>query len=291
MPVKTSYMTEQELRNIPLPNHGGKYAVISHGDIIDETKRQLLAAGFNINNELYKTSLDGQIAQGVYHLEYGFDADMGLMFAWSNSYNKQQRFKCAAGAQVFICMNGVVSGDMSNFNRKHMGKNAMQDAISSIQNQISNAKVYYNNLVQDKDMLKNIILSPRDKGSILGELFANDEILTLTQVGIVKRELDKPTHTYNADGNSAWSMYNYITFALKESHPGHYINDHQKVHQYFVDRFGRLVTVPIETVIHETVKEDIEIIDLEEKTSYVYETVQEGSDFDIDLNSVGVNFL
>jgi hypothetical protein len=282
MPVKTSYMTEDRLRSISLPNHGGQYAVISHSSIIDETKQQLAAAGFEIEKELYKTSLDGQIAQGVYHLKYGNDADMGLMFAWSNSYNKQQKFKCAAGAQVFICMNGVVSGDMSNFRRKHMGKNAIQDVISSIQEQISNAKTYFNNLVEDKDMLKNIILTPRDKGRILGELFANDEILTLTQVGIVKRELDKPTYTYNADANSAWSMYNHITYALKESHPGHYIDDHQKVHQYFVNQYGRLIAPEIDGGImadptnKEYVREDL-IVSLA------------GSDFDLD--AVGVNFL
>jgi hypothetical protein len=282
MPVKTSYMTEESLRAISLPNHGGQYAVIPHGDIIDETKRQLAAAGFEIDKELYKTSIDGQIAQGVYHLKYGNDADMGLMFAWSNSYNKQQRFKCAAGAQVFICMNGVVSGDLSNFNRKHMGKNAMQDVINSIQEQISKASVHFDNLVKDKDMLKNVILTPRDKGRILGELFANDEILTLTQVGIVKREIDKPTHTYNADANSAWTMYNHITFALKESHPGHYIGDHQKVHQYFVNQYGQLVTVNVQSIPDPQQPETED-----QETEYI----TAGSDFDIDKEAFGVNFL
>lgn len=287
MPVKTSYMTEEMLRSISLPTHGGQYAVISHGLIIDETKQQLASAGFEIEKELYKTSLDGQIAQGIYHLKYGNDADMGLMFAWSNSYNKQQRFKCAAGAQVFICMNGVVSGDMSNFNRKHMGKNAMQDVITSIQNQIANAKTYFNSLVEDKDMLKNIMLTPRDKGRILGELFANDEILTLTQVGIVKRELDKPTHTYNADANSAWSMYNHVTFALKESHPGHYIGDHQKVHQYFVNQYGQLVVPAMPEILH------IDPIDEEDEDDTREDLIVSpaGSDFDLDMLRTGVNFI
>jgi hypothetical protein len=281
MPVKTTYTTEDRLRTIPLPTHGGKYAVIPHGDIIDETKKQLDTAGFNITKELYKTSIDGQIAQGVYHLEYGNDSDMGLMFAWSNSYNKQIKFKCAAGAQVFICMNGVVSGDMSNFNRKHMGKNAMNDVINSIQDQIANAKTYFNSLVEDKEMLKNVILTPRDKGRILGELFANDEILTLTQVGIVKRELDTPTHNYNADANSAWTMYNHITYALKESHPGHYIDDHQKVHQYFVNQYGQLITAKMQG----------EPIENEVLIAEEFETVSlTGSDFDIDSYS-GVNFI
>ena len=68
MPAKTSFVTEQHLRNSVLPNHGKRYTVIPHGFIIDETRRELAAAGFSIDKELYKTSLDGQIAQGVYHL-------------------------------------------------------------------------------------------------------------------------------------------------------------------------------------------------------------------------------
>ena len=282
MPVKTTYMTEDRLRAIPLPTHGGQYAVVPHGTIIDETRNQLSIAGFEIERELYKTSLDGQIAQGVYHLQHGNDADMGLMFAWSNSYNKQMRFKCAIGAQVFICMNGVVSGDLANYNRKHMGASTLNDVFTTINTQISNAKTYFDTLVENKDMFKTIMLTARDKGRILGELFANDEILTLTQVGIVKRELDKPTHTYNADVNSVWTMYNHITLALKESHPGHFIGDHQKVHQYFVNQYGQLVVPtnvdPIDEENEEDVREDIAISPA-------------GSDFDLDMNTIGVNFL
>jgi hypothetical protein len=279
-------MTEQRLRAIALPDHGKQYAVIPHGDIIDETKNQLKALGFEIDEELYKTSLDGQIAQGVYHLKYGDDADMGLMFAWSNSYNKQQKFKCAAGAQVFICMNGVVSGDISNFKRKHIGKNAMQDVVTSIQDQISNAKTYFDNLVADKKMLKNVILTPRDKGRILGELFANDEILTLTQVGIVKREIDKPTHIYNADINSAWTMYNHITYALKESHPGHYIDDHQKVHQYFVNQYGQLVNSQ-----HPYTPTEDNTYYSDEADDVTFTEDISVAETDFDLDAVGVNFL
>lgn len=279
MPTKTTFMTEDSLRAIPLPNHGGKYAVVPHGTIIDETRKQLNTAGFEIERELYKTSMDGQIAQGVYHLKNSSDSDMGLMFAWSNSYNKQMKFKCAIGAHVFICMNGVVSGDMASYNRKHMGTSTLQDVCNSINEQISNAKQFFDTLVADKEMLKDIILTPRHKGKILGELFAYDEILTLTQVGIVKREMDKPSHNYNADVNSAWTMYNHITFALKESHPGHYIGDHQKVHQYFVNAFGQLVTSQESFQIDPNHEEDELIAPVTE--SYI----------DVDRNAYGVNFL
>ena len=258
MPVKTSFVTEQHIRNAALPNHGKRYTVIPHGYIIDETRKELANAGFQINQELYKTSLDGQVAQGIYHLNYGNDSDMGLMFAWSNSYNKQMRFKCAVGAQVFICMNGVVSGDLGSYNRKHTGS-ALADVTSSIANQISRAKEYYDNLVADKEMLKQVTLTSSEAGSVVGKLFIDQEILTLTQVGLVKREMDAPTHQYNAAPNSAWTLYNHITLALKDSHPMTYLSDHQKLHNFFVNEFGQLKSVyqPVEEETENVLEEHI----------------------------------
>lgn len=277
MPTKVPFFTEQDLRDVVLPTHGGRYAVVSHGDVIDNVKTQLSIAGFNITKELYKRTFDGQVAQGIYHLDYAGDPDMGMMFAWSNSYNKTMRFKCAVGAYVFICSNGVVSGDMGNYSRRHSGT-ALQDVINEISDQISKAKSHYNLLLSDKQMLKNVRLTPRDKGRILGELFANEEILTLTQVGIVKREMDNPTHNYNSHTDSAWNMYNNITFALKESHPSTFMNDHQQVHSYFVNQYGQLITPTIQDTIHDPIQDEPEL-------------EPAGSDFDIDSAFMGVNFL
>jgi len=241
MPVKTVFETEHYLRSSALPNHGKSYTVIPHGTVIDEARTQLAAAGFNIKKELYKATLTGDVAQGMYHLESGNDPEMGLMFVWSNSYNKTMAFKCAIGAHVFICSNGVVSGDLGNYRRRHSGS-ALADVATSMQEQIANASKYYDNLIRDKQMLKDVHLSQRQKGTILGRLFAEDEILTLTQVGIVKRELDKPSFNYSSNPDSAWDMYNHITLALKDSHPMRYLSNHQRVHNFFVNEFGKLVS-------------------------------------------------
>jgi hypothetical protein len=260
MPSKVPFYSEQDLRKAPLPNHGGRYAVVAHADVIDNAKNQILNAGFTIKKEEYRMTTDGNVAQGVYHLDYANDPDMGMMFAWSNSYNKTMRFKCAVGAYVFICGNGMVRGDMGSYSRKHSGT-ALQDVIAEIDNQIAHAKEHYDTLLHDKQMLKGIKLSARDKGRILGHLFANDEILTLTQVGIVKRELDKPSHNYNSDVDSAWTMYNHITLALKESHPSSFMKDHQRVHGYFVDCYGVLVTPQIDGGDEDLTEEDLEEVD------------------------------
>lgn len=259
MPAKTEFTTEQRIRAASLPTHGKTYTIIPHGYLIDETRKELQAEGFEVTNEIYKTNLDGQVAQGIYHLKYGNDSDMGLMFAWSNSYNKMMRFKCAVGAQVFVCMNGMVSGNLSNYSRKHTG-NALQEATATIKLQISKAKLFYDQLVKDKEMLKVITLSKGEQAAIVGQLLIEQEVLTLSQVGIVKREIETPTHTYNALADSAWTLYNHVTLALKDSHPMNYIGDHEKLHNFFLDKYGLIKKyVQPELTFVEEVEEEEEV--------------------------------
>jgi hypothetical protein len=269
MPVKTIFESEHFLRNCRLPNHGKSYTVISHGTVIDEARARLSSAGFTITNELYKTTISGDVAQGIYHLKSGNDPDMGLMFVWSNSYNKTMAFKCAIGAQVFICMNGVVSGNLGSYRRRHSGS-ALSDLTTSMQEQIANASTYYDDLIKDKEMLKDITLTTRQKGSILGRLFAENEILTLTQVGIVKREIDKPSFSYSSNPDSAWDMYNHITLALKDSHPMSYLSDHQRVHSFFVNEFGNIVNNQSQPVTLEPEEQLVESSYFEEEEQPVF---------------------
>jgi hypothetical protein len=288
MGANTQFVTADIISNAPLPTHGGRYGVIPHGFIIDETRKELANQGIGIIRELYKTNKDGQIAQGIYHLAAAHDTDMGMMFAWSNSYNKMMRFKCAVGASVFICMNGVVSGDLANYSRKHIGSTALQDAVFSIKTQLGDAFKHYSQLIADKELLKNVVLTRKDQASIIGRLFADEEILTPTQTSIVKREMYTPSYNYNSDPNSAWSLYNHVTLSLKESHPLTYLSDHQKVHSFFVNEYGQLITPqigggvmvdPIDEEDEEDVREDLIV------------SPAGGSDFDVDMNAYGVNFL
>lgn len=275
MPIKTIFVDADHVRTASQPNHGGRYALIPHGTIIDEARQHLAQAGLDIAEETYKTTLDGQVAQGIYKLKHSADPEMGLMFAWSNSYNKMMRFKCAIGGQVFVCANGVVSGDLGNYHRKHSGS-ALHDVKIHIMDQISKAHQYYTDLIDTKEHLKTVMLTKKAKAEILGTLYAEQEILTLTQVGIVKREMDKPSFEYgNVDPDSAWMMYNHITHALKDSHPLHYLTDHQKVHTMFVDQFGQLTQPAVLQPIEE-------------------ELTQEDYEMDcpaVDHNVFGVNFL
>jgi len=236
MAVRTQNCTREYLGTIPLPNHADTYTVISHEFVISNALEQLALHGFTVADEKYRANSDGSIAQGIYYLNYTKDPEVGMMFAWSNSYNKTMRFKCGIGGYVFICMNGVVAGDMGSYSRRHSGT-ADADTIKTIIDQISNADEYFTQIVADKDTMKKITLTERKQAELLGILYAEYEILTNEQISVVKNQMEKPSYDYNCDFNSLWAFYNHVTYALKKSHPKDWMDDQRKLHWFIAMEF------------------------------------------------------
>jgi len=153
------------------------------------------------------------------------------MFAWTNSYNKQVRFKCGVGAYVNHAGTFMVHGDMGSWARKHTGT-ADEETIETIKSQIKDAQMYYDQLKSDKDAMKEIKMNKRKQAQLLGILFAEYQILTTEQASMVRSEMMKPTHVFE-DSSSLWAFYNYVTTALQSSHPKTWMED-QRVLHYFI---------------------------------------------------------
>ena len=215
----------------PLPNHGKTYTVIPHKDVIDVTKTLLDNSGFIITKELYRANMNAKVAQGVYHLASDQDPEMGMMFAWTNSYDKSTRFQCAVGAFVNVCSNGMLCGDMANYARKHTGK-ADHDIHTQISSQIKSANKYYTKLINDKDQMKGIFLPKKQQAELVGRLFLDEEIIDASQVSCIKAEMKDPSYNYNADLNNAWTFYNHVTHSFKKSHPRTWMSDQVKFHEF-----------------------------------------------------------
>jgi len=232
MPKKIKDCTWDYLTGIPLPVHADTYTVISHENVMDYSKTALINAGFTIEREEYRATADGQIAQGVFRLHYGTDQELSMMFAWTNSYNKQVRFKCGVGAYINTNGTVMVCGDMGNWARKHTGT-ADTETIATITDQVANAHMYYNQLVSDKNVMQTISMTKRKQSQLLGILFAEYQILTTEQASIVRQQMDKPSYVF-ADNNSLWAFYNYVTLALQQSHPKTWMED-QRILHYFIN--------------------------------------------------------
>lgn len=248
MPKLIKDTTRSYLETASLPSHGDSYTVIPHKDVIENTLNMLNASGFTVTREMYRASINANTAQGIYHIiptrslddKINKESELGMMFAWTNSYDKRTKFQCAIGAYVGVCYNGMVSGDMMNFTRKHTGS-ADYEVRMQISNQIKNAEKHYKRMIDDKDSLKQVKLSFKEQSELLGRLYADEELLDVGQITTVKSEMKDPSYEYEADAENAWAFYNHVTHALKKTHPRHWLSNTQKFHDFMVaDLLGQM---------------------------------------------------
>ena len=235
MPRKIKEYGRADLIGVPLPNHASTYTVISHESVMDLSAKALQDAGFVITSENYRATHDGNIASAIYTLNYGDDPELSMMFAWSNSYNKQMRFKCGIGAIHTTNKTTMVCGDMGSWARKHIGT-ADTETEDTIKEQVSLAKMYYDQLVSDKERMKEITLDRKKQAQLLGILFADQEILTTEQASLIRQQMSRPLHQF-ADNNSLWAFYNYVTLALQQSHPKTWMEDQRVLHWFISEAF------------------------------------------------------
>ena len=262
MPKKIAECTKAHLVSVALPNHAATYTVISHQSVIDYVYTELATAGFSVVDEEFRSTADGQIAQGIHKLSFNSDPELSMMFVWTNSYNKQVRFKCGVGAYINLTGTTMVCGDMGNWARKHTGT-ADEETIKTIQDQIANAYMYYNQLAADKEIMKTVTLNKRRQAQMLGILFAEYQILTTEQASLVRSQMDRPSHVF-ADSNSLWAFYSYITIALQHSHPKTWMED-QRVLHYFMSSVNNFqqCNIPAQIVLTtpEVIEAETEFVD------------------------------
>ena len=234
-----------KLMTAPVPSRTDSYTPIPHGTIIKNTIDTLDNHGFKVKQTRYRSSTDGLIGSGEYHLEYGGDPEMGLMLAWQNSYNKQVTFKYAIGAHVFVCANGMVAGDLASYRRKHTGT-ADEEALAYINGYIGDAAKIFGKLIEDREMLKQHEMNLRQVSEMMGRMFLCNQIITSTQLNIIKREIENPTYDYGVAPLNAWAIYNYATHAFKEDNPKSWIKRHTDLHKFFRIEFGYESPAPVQ---------------------------------------------
>ena len=242
MSKRTITTTHDYLVNAPLPAATETYTVIPHGSIINKVRETLEGKGFEIIRELYRCNENAQVAQGVYHLNYGADPDLGMLFAWSNSYDKSMKFKCSIGGYVHQSLATVIAGNMSSFGRKHTGT-ADEEVYANIEEKILNAEAYFAQLVADKEVMKVTSVTEEARAGFIGRIYFINELLSSEQINMVKYEFKKPSYDYQVEKDSLWEMYNALVLCLQKSHPRIWMDQQQMVHYLLCKEFKVTDTV------------------------------------------------
>ena len=280
-------ITREYLENVALPNHGGRYTPISHKSIIDKVHEELVTRGFNVESELYRASIGGSVANGIYILDQGTDPDMKMMFIWGNSYDKSMRFKCGVGVYIPKTGNYIFAGDLSSYARKHTGK-ADEEAISMIQTQLNMANAHYADLLASRDILINQTASLYTYSQLVGEMFIDKQCLNKEQVSSVRDSLiGKVVMFDNIDHTNAWNFYNCVATALRMSHPKNWFEDQSECHKV-INKYFALTTLtqmdfPTEFV-QNPVQEPTNQLSLLDVIDEVERKEEELKDYDISEN-------
>ena len=117
--------------------------------------------------------------------------------------------------------------------RKHVGE-IQTFTPAAIVDYIKGASDVFERMQKERDAMKQIEMTKRTKAELIGRMMIEEQFITSTQLNIISRELQAPTHDYNAK-DSLWELYNYTTFAMKETHPAQWMDRHIKAHKFFND--------------------------------------------------------
>ena len=230
MPAKIGTVGRSTLTSAALPAKTKSYTVISHNFVITNILQTLQKHGFQVEAEEYRCTPGAQVAQGTFHINYQGDPELGMVYSFSNSYDKTLRFRAAIGARVLINDAYMISED-DHWKRKHTGTSD-QETADTIEEHIQNAQMYFDQLKTAKDAMKTIEIDKDTFGATVGRLLFKG-LLAIDQVSLILREYNNPSFKYTTGPNNLWTCYNHIIYALKQTHPSRWMQNQAGVHLYF----------------------------------------------------------
>ena len=239
----------EDVYNAPtIPWNSDTYTPISNKFIMDMVSDKLYNLGLVTKNENYTVA---RTKEGLIKGVIGFydittpDNDFGQRIMFRNSYDKSMSFAFVCGMVVWICTNGCVKGDYQ-YKRIHRGviteeTSTTQEAIvENINGGFTMLQTSFEKTSAQLRELQHFEISPTESYDIIGKLFFEQEVISITQLSTIKREFEHSKnfrHIGDTDF-TAYDLYNHITESLKASHPLTYINDHVKTHSLFEEIFS-----------------------------------------------------
>lgn len=232
-----------QLLSTPVPVKTNTYAPISHEEIHDCIMSEIQSNGFELKNINVK-SANGRNCIVMYSLldclaSYQ-DPEIGIRVGFKNSYDRSMSFGFALGSEVFICGNGMVSGEYT-IKKQHRMKDVNVFAKDLICQYFGQIRAEHEENLHFAKELKSRDVTELDAQRIIGELFINNKIITQAQLRKMSNQM-YDSEKFNTFGDcstiSAWDLYNHGTEALKSSANNNLFNRHIEYNEYFRRSFG-----------------------------------------------------
>jgi len=228
--------TLAQINDVPMPVQTETYQPVSHLKLVrtvQEITQSVLPV--ELDKAEYKLASDGQhlFAHMRFNALMGFSkADgIGLSIGIVNSYNKRLTVQIASGAEVMICSNLMVVGDI-HYMRKNTGS-VWEDIAAAVEGNIATSEDRFDEAVIARNSLSSQELSDAEAHSIIGRLYG-EHMLTNPMISKVRDQWIKPDHE-DFQPRTQWSLYNAVTEAYKLAQPGDALQRYQRLHNFFMN--------------------------------------------------------
>lgn len=234
--------TMNELRLVPLPATTETYQPVAHHELIDKVIAittdvlpvKIATAGFTLGRKGQHLFAHLRFANGKVK-----NKEMGLCIGVVNSYDKYLPVRIATGANVFVCANLMIVGEIT-YMRKHT-KKVWEDIKEAVYERITTADQSFEQALEDAQGMKQIKIDDEQAYQVLGSLYGHD-LLTNPMMTVARKEWREPTHE-TFQPRTQWSLYNALNQALKLARPEHIMERHQELHKIFTGTDFQFVAV------------------------------------------------
>jgi len=146
---------------------------------------------------------------------------------------------------VFICGNGMVVSEMTVV-RKHTSR-VWDEIDEKLDQAVGRMEDNWKKLINDVMSMTNVELNLTQKAELLGRLFVEEGVITITELSKIKMEISQPTFDYESDG-TLWELYNHCTLVLKEAHIMRKTKALKELHDFMVDYANDYLTIHSEVL-------------------------------------------
>lgn len=220
-------VTKDDLALVPVPEATESYLPVAHNHLAEtlSTIGRDILKGFAFHKEQYALARDGSQMFGV-HVFKSAHAELGLSIGFRNSYDKSMAIGIAIGAEVFVCDNLALTGDITIM-KKHT-LNVWQGLEDAAIATLYRSQKNFEKIIGDSETLKGRALDNTGAFQMIGLLFGHG-ILTPRQLPGVKKEWLNPSYD-DFRPRTRWSFYNACTEALKSCPPLLIMEKHISLH-------------------------------------------------------------
>jgi len=222
-----------QLSSIPVPVQTATYIPVPYTTMATLIRNSVENNNMSIFKESYNITKNGKQLISTITIK-GKHPELNMMISYLNNYDKSRSIIIGIGSSVCICTNGMIIADFI-FKHKHTG-DVTRELVLFIKYAIQTMQQQHNKTITLMDTLKGITVSKRIQAELAGRLFIEYEIITATQLNIVKRQIEKPTFNYH-NNNSIWDFYNHVTLSLKTTPPSKFIDRHMKFSNFITEEF------------------------------------------------------